>query len=101
MTNLYAGLADAAPWRLAAAYQLWREHRHDLGLTTASPVTLFGLGGLGQARKPKVALDVASGGPVLRLWFTGSNAVLPRSLWTVPADLAARLHGWPVPAAAT
>ena len=36
-------------------------------------------------------------GPLLRLYYTGGNAVLPRSLWTLPADLMAHLHGWPVP----
>jgi len=102
VSSLYAGLADVAPWRLSAAYQIWREGRMALGLPTREPVVLFGLGGVGAQRKPKVALDLDDHGPVLRLIFTGSNALLPRSLWTVPADLAAHLHGWrpsvPVPA---
>lgn len=99
VTNLYAGLAVMAPWRLAAAHQLWREQREASGLPAQDPVTLFGLGGNGAARKPKVALDGGGTGPVLRLHYTGSNAVLPESLWTLPADLAALLYGWSVPAA--
>jgi hypothetical protein len=94
---LYAGLAAAAPWRLAAAYQAWRDSRDALGLRTSDPVTLFGLGGMGQARKPKVALDLTPAGPILRFRFTGGNAVLPRSLWTIPPDLEAHLQGWPPP----
>jgi hypothetical protein len=95
--SLYAGLADVAPWRLAAAHQIWREGRDALGLRTSDPVTLFGLGGMGQARKPKVALDLTPAGPVLRLRFSGGSAVLPRSLWTIPPDLEAALRCWPRP----
>jgi hypothetical protein len=98
VVSLYAGLADVAPWRLAAAYQTWRDGRDALGLRTTDPVTLFGLGGFGQSRKPKVALDLTAAGPILRLRFTGGIAVLPQSLWTVPPDLEARLRGWPAPA---
>ena len=65
VASLHAGLADAAPWRLAAAYQAWREDRDALGLRTTRPVTLFGLGGIRQARKPKVALDLTPAGPML------------------------------------
>lgn len=97
VTSLYAGLADAAPWRLAAAYHTWRQDRDALGLRTTEPVTLFGLGGMSQARKPKVALDLTPAGPVLRFRFTGGNAVLPQSLWTIPPDLEAALRGWPPP----
>jgi hypothetical protein len=95
--NLYAGIADVAPWRLAAAYQIWREGRDALGLRTSDPVTLFGLGGMGQSRKPKIALDLAPAGPILRFRFTAGSAVLSRSLWTIPPDLEAGLRGWPPP----
>ncbi|MBV1856166.1 hypothetical protein [Catellatospora tritici] len=98
--GLYQGLGDSAPWRLGHAYRVWRDGRTALGLPVREPVVLFGLGGLGQQRKPKVALDLVGDEPRLRLVFSGSNAVLPRALWTVPADLAARLHGWtPTPPA--
>ena len=99
--NLYAGLADAAPWRLAAAYTTWREGRDALGLRTTDPVTLFGLGGMSQTRKPKVALDMTPAGPVLRFRYTGGTAVLSRSLWTIPPDLEASLRGWAPPAFGT
>ncbi|WP_204008521.1 hypothetical protein [Virgisporangium aurantiacum] len=91
VANLYTGLTDLAPWRLAEAYRTWHDERTRHGLTTRDPVVLFGLGGLGTARKPKVALDH---GPLLRLTYTGGNAVLPHALWTVPADLAAHLYGF-------
>ncbi len=81
--NLYAGLATSAPWRFENAYREWdaeRTGRH-------RPGVLFGLKGLNQQRKPKVALDVTAGGPMLRMVFTASNMVVPRALWTVPADL--------------
>jgi hypothetical protein len=97
VASLHAGLADAAPWRFAAAYQAWREDRDALGLRTTRPVTLFGLGGMRQARKPKVALDLTPAGPMLRFRYTGGSAVLPRALWTIPPDLEAALRGWPVP----
>jgi hypothetical protein len=93
--SLYAGLAEAAPWRLAAAHQVWKEGREALGLPARQPIPLFGLGGMTQARKPKVALDTTADGPLLRLHFTGGSAVLPWSLWTLPADLVAHIHGWP------
>jgi hypothetical protein len=92
--RLYAGLAELAPWRLAAAHQAWRGGRAALGLPAREPIVLFGLGGVGRQRKPKVALDMSGTTPMLRLVFTGSNAVLARSLWTVPADLGAHLRGW-------
>jgi hypothetical protein len=91
VANLYNGLTDLAPWRLAEAHRVWHDERTRHGLTTRDPVVLFGLGGLGTARKPKVALDH---GPLLRLTYTGGNAVLPHALWTVPADLAAHLYGF-------
>jgi hypothetical protein len=94
VTNLYNGFTDLAPWRLAEAYRAWHEERKQHGLTTRDPVVLFGLGGLGTARKPKVALDSSAGHPLLRLTYTGGNAVLPQSLWSVPADLAAHLYGF-------
>jgi hypothetical protein len=94
VSNLYAGLAESAPWRFAEAYRAWRGERLAFGLPVTGPVILFGLGGMGQQRKPKVALDVSDGVPILRLIFTGGNAVLPKALWTLPADLAAHLRGW-------
>ncbi|GAA1034299.1 hypothetical protein GCM10009557_38630 [Virgisporangium ochraceum] len=94
VTNLYTGFTDLAPWRLGAAYRAWHDERTRHGLTTRDPVVLFGLGGLGTARKPKVALGTEAGQPLLRLTYTGGNAVLPHALWTVPADLAAHLYGF-------
>jgi hypothetical protein len=83
VANLYAGLADSAPWRFDNAYTVWQAERGGRG----KAVTMFGLKGLGQARKPKVALDRTRSGPILRLNFSAGNLLLPRSLWTVPADL--------------
>lgn len=94
VTNLYRGLADLAPWRLAAAHRGWREGRQARGLPIHDPVVLFGLGGVGAARKPKVALESTEDGPLLCLIYTGGSAVLPYPHWTVPADLTARLYGW-------
>jgi hypothetical protein len=81
--NLYAGLAESAPWRFEHAYAAWLAERGG----RPKPVTMFGLKGLGQSRKPKVALDRTRSGPILRLHFSAGNLLLPRSLWTVPADL--------------
>jgi hypothetical protein len=81
--NLYAGLSQSAPWRFAHAYAVWSAERGG----RRKHVTMFGLGGLGQARKPKVALDLMRSGPILRLVFSGGNLILPRALWTIPADL--------------
>ena len=83
VANLYAGLSSAAPWRFTAAYAAWMAERGG----PARPAAMFGLKGLGQARKPKVALDQTPSGLVLRLWFSGGNLILPIALWTVPADL--------------
>jgi hypothetical protein len=83
VSNLYAGLIESAPWRFDHAYTVWLAERGG----RAKPVTMFGLKGLGQARKPKVALDRTRSGPILRLHFSAGNLLLPRSLWTVPADL--------------
>jgi hypothetical protein len=94
VSNIYSGFTDLAPWRLARAYRTWHDERTRHGLTTRDPVVLFGLGGLGTARKPKVALGIESGEPLLRLTYTGGSAVLPHALWTVPADLAAHLYGF-------
>ncbi|MCG5451073.1 hypothetical protein [Micromonospora hortensis] len=94
VANLYRGLADLAPWRLDAAYRGWRDARQAQGLPVRDPVVLFGLGGVGAARKPKLALDHTGDAPLLCLVHTGSSAVLPYAHWTVPADLAAHLHGW-------
>jgi hypothetical protein len=94
VARLYAGLADAAPWRFGYAFGAWADQRRERGLPGRRPVALFGLGGMMQQRKPLVALDTSDGTPTLRLVFSGSNEVLSRSLWTVPADLSARLHGW-------
>jgi hypothetical protein len=83
VTNLYAGLAESAPWRFEHAYATWLAERGG----RPKPVTMFGLKGVGQSRKPKVALDRTRSGPILRLYFSAGNLLLPRSLWTVPADL--------------
>jgi hypothetical protein len=84
VANLFAGLTESAPWRFAEAYAAWLAERGG----RPKPVTLFGLKGLGQARKPKVALDRTQSELVLRLEFSGGNLILPRALWTVPADLS-------------
>ena len=81
--NLYAGLLESAPWRFEHAYSIWLAERGG----RPKPVTMFGLKGLGQARKPKVALDRTRSVPILRLHFSAGNLLLPRSLWTIPADL--------------
>jgi hypothetical protein len=83
VSNLYAGLSYSAPWRFTAAYAAWLTERGG----RPRPVAMFGLKGLSQARKPKVALDQTPSGPILRLWFSGGNLILPSALWTVPADL--------------
>lgn len=84
MANLYAGLTESAPWRFAKAYAAWLAERGG----RPKPATMFGLKGLGQSRKPKVALDRTPSGPILRLEFSGGNLILPLALWTVPADLS-------------
>ncbi|WP_326558485.1 hypothetical protein [Micromonospora sp. NBC_01796] len=94
VANLYRGLADLAPWRLDAAYRGWRDGRLAQGLPVRDPVVLFGLGGVGAARKPKLALDHTGDAPLLCLIHTGSSAVLPYAHWTVPVDLDALLYGW-------
>ena len=83
VANLFARLTESAPWRFAEAYAAWLAERGG----RPKPVTPFGLKGLGQARKPKVALDRTESGLVLRLEFSGGNLILPRALRTVPADL--------------
>ncbi|NUR74350.1 MAG: hypothetical protein HOU81_26365 [Hamadaea sp.] len=84
VTRLYEQLAESAPWRFAEAYRIWQAEADRA--RTARPVTLFGLKGLNQARKPKIALTLSGDRPMLRLVFTASNLVLPRSLWTLPTD---------------
>jgi hypothetical protein len=84
VANLYAGLTESAPWRFSEAYAAWLAERGG----RPKPATMFGLKGLGQARKPKVALDRTQSGLVLLLDFSGGNLILPRALWTVPADLS-------------
>jgi hypothetical protein len=82
--RLYEELSESAPWRFEHAHRVWAA---EAGRTRdAKPVTLFGLKGLNQARKPKIALSVSGDRPMLRLVFTASNLVMPRSLWTLPAD---------------
>lgn len=83
VANLYAGLRESAPWRFEQAYAAWQAERGG----RPKPVTMFGLKGLGQVRKPKVALDRTRSGPILRLHFSAGNLLLPRALWTIPADL--------------
>jgi hypothetical protein len=41
---------------------------------------MFGLKGLGQARKPKVVLDRTLSGTILHFEFSGANLVLPCAL---------------------
>jgi hypothetical protein len=93
--RLYQELRQAAPWRLAAALGTWQAERHALGRAANQPVVLFRLGGLNQQRRPSVALACPAGIPELRMVWTGSNAVLSRSLWQRPPDLDAALRGWP------
>ena len=73
----------SAPWRFAAAYAAWLDERGG----HPKPAAMFGLKGLTQSRKPKVALDRTLSGLILRLEFSGGNLILSRALWTVPADL--------------
>ncbi|MBO0867649.1 MAG: hypothetical protein J2P15_03705, partial [Micromonosporaceae bacterium] len=94
VTRLYSGLRRCAPWRLRHAYQVWRDERVRQDRRVPEAVPLFGLGGKTQARRPMVALGMVDGAPELRYIETGSNAVLPRSLWELPGDLYARRHGW-------
>jgi hypothetical protein len=82
--SLYAGLTESAPWRFAAAYAAWLAERGG----RPKPAPMFGLKGLGQARKPIVVLDRIPSAIILRLEFSGSNFVLPSALWTIPADLS-------------
>jgi hypothetical protein len=84
VANLYEGLTESAPWRFAAAYAAWLAERDG----RPKPAPIFGLKGLGQARKPKVMLDRTPAGTILRLEFSGGNLILPSALWTVPADLS-------------
>ena len=94
VASLHRGLADLAPWRLDTAYRGWRDARQAQGLPVRDPVVLFGLGGVGAARKPKLALDHTGDAPLLCLIHTGSSAVLPYVHWTVPTDLGAHLYRW-------
>jgi hypothetical protein len=84
VANLYVGLTESAPWRFAEAYAAWLAERGG----RPKPATMFGLKGMGQSRKPKLALDRTQSGTILRLEFSGGNLTLPRALWTVPADLS-------------
>ncbi|MEV6968212.1 hypothetical protein AB0M47_24190 [Hamadaea sp. NPDC051192] len=84
VNRLYEQLADSAPWRFANAYEAWQAEADRS--RTDRPVTLFGLKGLNQARKPKIALTMSGDQPMLCLVFTAGNLVLPRALWTLPAD---------------
>jgi hypothetical protein len=90
--RLYEQLQNCAPWRLAAAYQIWLEERRAAVRRAAEePVGLFGLKGLNQAAKPMVGLQARDGVPRLSMIWSGSNARLPRALWECPADLRAAL----------
>jgi hypothetical protein len=89
--RLYAELRVSAPWRFAAAYQIWQRERRALRRPADAPVVLFGLTGLNQASKPAVALGQRHGVPRLEMVWTASNARLPRALWERPPDLEAAL----------
>jgi len=93
VASLHAGLADAAPWRLAAACQAWREDRDALGLRTTRPVTLFGLGGMRQARKPKAALDLTPPGRC-------SASATPAEARSCPGPCGPSRPTWKPPSAA-
>jgi hypothetical protein len=80
VANLYAGLTESAPWWFAGANAAWLAERDG----RPKPATMFGLKGLGQARKPKVALDRTQSGLVLRLEFSGGNLILPRASGPYP-----------------
>jgi hypothetical protein len=89
--RLYEQLRGCAPWRFAAAYQVWQRERRELRRPATGPTVLFGLGGVNQQRRPTVALDVRQATPHLRMVWTASNARLPHALWRRPADLDAAL----------
>ncbi|GFJ88527.1 hypothetical protein Prum_021690 [Phytohabitans rumicis] len=90
--TLYEQLRTCAPWRLAAAYQVWQDERQTARRPAAEPIALFGLKGLSQSVKPMVALDTRDGACRLTMTWSGSNARLTRALWECPADLKAELH---------
>jgi hypothetical protein len=85
--RLYEGLRQSAPWRFAAALETHRLERHALGRPAHQPIVLFRLGGLNQQRRPCVALGEHAQIPTLCMVWTGSNAVLSRSLWERPPEL--------------
>lgn len=89
--TLYEQLRDCAPWRLAAAYQVWQDERRAARRPAGEPIALFGLKGLNQAARPMVALDTRDGVCRLAMTWSGSNARLARALWECPADLRAAL----------
>ncbi|MGN9908863.1 hypothetical protein ACTMTJ_15075 [Phytohabitans sp. LJ34] len=89
--TLYEQLRNCAPWRLATAYQVWRQERQAARRPVTEPIALFGLKGLNQSTKPMVALYAPDGSPRLTMAWSGSNARLPRALWECPADLSAAL----------
>jgi hypothetical protein len=89
--RLYEQLQVCAPWRLAAAYQVWQDERRAARRPADEPIALFGLKGLNQQAKPMVAVQVRDGVPRLRMVWSASNARLTRALWECPADLEAVL----------
>jgi hypothetical protein len=89
--RLYEQLQLCAPWRLAAAYEVYQDERRAARRPGGEPIVLFGLKGMNQQSKPMVALDAYDGAPRLSMIWTASNARLTRELWECPADLAAGL----------
>jgi hypothetical protein len=91
VTRLHEQLRGAAPWRFATAYRTWQAERRTARRPDTDPVTLFGLKGLNQARKPVVALELHDGVARLVMGWSASNFRVPRALWERPADLEAAL----------
>jgi hypothetical protein len=91
VARLYEQLPNCAPWRLAAACEVWRAERPAARQPSDDPIPMFGLKGLNQQSRPMVGVEMRDGSPRLVMTWTGSNARLPRTLWERPADLEAAL----------
>ncbi|GAA2710764.1 hypothetical protein ACFY2R_24465 [Micromonospora olivasterospora] len=84
-------MQNYAPWRLAAAYQVWQDKRRAARRPADEPIALFGLTGLNQQARPMVAVESRDAAPRLRMIWSASNARLTRALWERPAGLNAAL----------
>ncbi len=90
VARLYEQLPNCAPWRLAAACEVWQAERPPRRPWN-DPIPLFGLKGLNVSAKPMVGVQMRDGVTRLVMTWTGSNARMPRALWERPADLEAAL----------